>query len=340
MTQNDDAAIIAAGAEVLRHGASCLTAAADRLGADFAATARALSARNSFTMVVGIGKSGDIGRKFASGLLSTGHGAAFLHPADALHGDIGIAEHSTLAILLSHSGSTEELVALVPLLKQFDIPSALVARGRDCALNAYVDWIVETGVDKEAGITGLAPTSSSTTTLALCDALVMASLSLRGFSAQQFERYHPGGMLGRGMRKVSDVMIPFERLVWLKPNADVHEVIEKITVGELGFAIVSDAPDVVSARVEDVGFITDGDVRRAAGDQRSFARQTAASMMTRSPKSISMDALAIEALRLMEEHAIITLLCRDGDRVAGAVHIHSVVAREMGLSPARGLASK
>lgn len=340
MTDKDDAAIIAAGADVLRHGASCLNVAADLLGADFTATARALSARDSFTMVAGMGKSGDIGRKFASGLLTTGHGAAFLHPADALHGDLGIAEHSTLAILLSHSGNTDELVTLIPLLKQFDIPSALIARDRNCALNEYVDWIVETGVTKEAGIAGLAPTSSSTTTLALCDALVMASLSLRGFSAEQFERYHPGGMLGRSMRKVSDVMIPFERLVWLKPDASAHEVIEKITAGELGFGIVSDAPDVTSARVQDVGFITDGDIRRAAGDQRSFARQTAASMMTQSPKSISKDALAIEALRLMEKHAIISLLCRDGDCVAGAVHIHSVVAREMGLTPARGLARK
>ena len=340
MTQNDDAAIIAAGADVLRHGASCLSAAADRLGADFTATARALSASDSFTMVVGMGKSGDIGRKFASALLTTGHGAAFLHPADALHGDIGIAEHSTLAILLSHSGSTDELVTLIPLLKQFGVPSALIARDRDCALNEYVDWIIETGVKKEAGIAGLTPTSSSTTTLALCDALVMGSLSLRGFSTEQFARYHPGGMLGRNMRKVSDVMIPSERLVWLKPDTGIQEVIDRITEGGIGFGVVSDATDAVAARVEDIGFITDGDIRRAAGDQDKFSKLTAASIMSRSPKSVSKDALAIEALRLMEEHAIITLLCSDRGRVAGAVHIHNVVAREMGLTPARGLAPK
>ena len=126
MTKDTDSAIIAAGADVLSEGAACLSGAASRLGADFAAAARALAARDSFTIVAGVGKSGYIGRKFAASLLSTGHGAAFVHPTDALHGDIGIAEHSTLAVLLSHSGNTDELVTLVPLIKQFVCGSILV----------------------------------------------------------------------------------------------------------------------------------------------------------------------------------------------------------------------
>ena len=183
MTQDSDASILAAAGEVLREGAACLTTAADRLSADFIAAARALAAADSFTMVVGVGKSGYIGRKLAASLLSTGHGAAFVHPTDALHGDIGIAEHSTFAVLLSHSGNTEELVRLMPVVKQFGIKSALIARGRDCALTEHVDWVIETHVVEEAGMWRLAPTSSSTTTLALCDALMMASLAQRGFSA-------------------------------------------------------------------------------------------------------------------------------------------------------------
>ena len=139
MNQSADQQIIAAGAEVLREGAAHLEGAAARLGDGFVATVRALAAPDSFTMVVGAGKSGCIARKFAASLLSTGHGAAFVHPTDALHGDIGIAKQSTVAVLLSHSGNTQELVTLVPVIKQFGIRSALISKGRDCALAGDVD---------------------------------------------------------------------------------------------------------------------------------------------------------------------------------------------------------
>ncbi len=338
MTAIADAEIIAAGAEVLGEGAECLSGAAARLDGDFAAAVRALAAPDSFTMVVGIGKSGYIGRKFVASLLSTGHGSAFLHPTDAIHGDIGIAEHATLAILLSHSGNTDELVALVPVIKQFGVASLLITRGRDCELARYVDWIVETGVGEEAGIGRLAPTSSSTTTLALCDALMMASLSVRGFSAEQFRRYHPGGMLGHRLRTVSDRMIPTAKLVWLAPSASIYEVLEQISLGGHGFGLVGDAPEGAPVAVDTVGIITDGDIRRAASDREGFSEKTAASIMSQAPKAIAHDALVIEALRLMEEHAITSLLCTDeGGNVVGAIHIHDVVSREVGL-PAAGVA--
>ncbi|MFQ5957746.1 MAG: KpsF/GutQ family sugar-phosphate isomerase [Alphaproteobacteria bacterium] len=338
MTTKSDAEIIAAGAEVLGEGADCLSGAAARLDSDFAAAVRALAAPDSFAMVVGVGKSGYIGRKFAASLLSTGHGAAFLHPTDAIHGDIGIAEHATLAILLSHSGNTDELVALVPVIKQFGVAALLITRSRDCELAHYVDWIVETGVGEEAGVGRLAPTSSSTTTLALCDALMMASLSVRGFSAEQFRRYHPGGMLGHQLRMVSDRMIAAGKLVWLAPSASIYEVLERISLGGHGFGLVSDGPEGAPVPAHTVGIITDGDIRRAASDRDGFAQKTAASIMSPAPKTISQDALAIEALRLMEEHAITSLLCTDGDgNVVGAVHIHDVVSREIGL-PAAGVA--
>ena len=335
MTKNTDAAIIAAGTAVLQEGATCLGRAAERLGADFASTTRALADASSFTMVVGLGKSGYIGRNFVASLLSTGHGAAFVHPTDAVHGDIGIAEHATLAILLSHSGDTEELVALIPVIKQFGVSAGLITHGRDCVLAGYVDWIIETGVNEEAGTGRLAPTSSSTVTLVLCDALMMASLSLRGFSAEQFRRYHPGGALGLQLRKVGDLMIPRERLVWLAPSASIYDVLEQISLHGRGFAIVSDHPKHTPVAVDAVGFISDGDIRRAARDREGFAEKTAESIMTRTPKWISVDALAVEALRLMEEYAVTALLCADGDGiVAGAVHIHNIVAREVGVQAA------
>ncbi len=339
MTTLDDSEIIAAGAAVLGEGADCLGHAADLLGADFTAAVRALAAIDSFALVVGVGKSGYIGRKLVAGLLSTGHGASFLHPTDALHGDLGIIDHATLAILLSHSGNTAELLTLIPMIRQFGVKSVLIAKGRNCKLEPYVDWIIETGVAEESGIGGMAPTSSSTTTLALCDALMMASLSLRGFSAEAFRRYHPGGMLGQKLRRVGDQMLPLESLTWLAPDTAMAGLIAAITEGGQGFAIVSEKPSSAGVRPDEVGFISDGDIRRAAQDRDRFDSATASSIMSPSPLSVPANGFAIEALRMMEEHAVTSLLCvDDGGAIVGAVHIHSIVARELGLDPARGLA--
>jgi len=332
-TANSDSAIIAAGAEVLREGAACLEGAAARLGDDFAAAARALAARDSFTMVLGVGKSGYIGRKLAASLLSTGHGAAFVHPTDALHGDIGIAELATLAVLLSHSGNTDELARVVPSLKRFAVKTVLITRRRACALGAYVDWIVETGVAEEAGFGRVAPTSSSTTTLALCDALMMASAAIRGFTREEFGRYHPGGTLGLQLRKVGELMTPVDALTWLAPATSIYEVLEHISLGGRGFGLVAERAPGAAVAATSVGIITDGDIRRAAADRAGFARHTAASIMSSAPKAIDAEALAIEALRMMEEHAITSLLCTDAaGHIVGAVHIHAILQREMGLA--------
>jgi len=339
MTDLDDSEIIAAGGAVLTEGAGCLGHAADLLGADFTAAVRTLAAPDSFALVVGVGKSGYIGRKLVASLLSTGHGASFLHPTDALHGDLGIIDHATLAILLSHSGNTAELLTLIPMIRQFGVKSVLIAKERNCKLEPYVDWIIETGVVEESGIGGMAPTSSSTTTLALCDALMMASLSLRGFSAEAFRRYHPGGMLGRKLRRVGDEMLPLESLTWLIPDTAMAELIAAITEGGQGFAIVSEKPSSAGVGPDEVGFISDGDIRRAAQDRDRFESATAGSIMSASPLSVPANAFAMEALRMMEEHAVTSLLCVDeGGAIVGAVHIHSIVARELGLDPARGLA--
>lgn len=339
MTDLDDGEIIAAGGAVLTEGAECLGHAADLLGADFTAAVRALAAPDSFAMVVGVGKMGFIGRKLVASMLSTSHGATFLHPTDALHGDLGIVDHVTLAILLSNSGNTEELLTLIPLIRQFGINSVLITKGRDCKLAPYVDWIIETGVAEESGIGGMAPTSSTTTTLALCDAVMMASLSMRGFSADAFRRYHPGGALGQKMRRVGDEMLPLDSLTWLAPDTPMDRLVAAITSGGQGFAIVCEKPSAAGVRPDEVGFISDGDIRRAAQDRKGFEAATAATVMSDSPLAVPANSFAIEALRLMEEHAVTSLLCVDeAGAIVGAVHIHSIVARELGLDPARGLA--
>lgn len=336
MAETGDEAILAAGRDVLSEGAACLTGAARRLGADFVATARALAARDSFAIVMGVGKSGHIGRKVAASLISTGHRAAFVHPVEAVHGDLGLAEHATLALLLSHSGATDELMALAPRLASFDVRAALVTRARACPLAAHADWVIETGVEAEAGLHRLAPTSSTTTTLALCDGLMMASLGLRGFTPEEFGRFHPGGALGRRLVRVAELMTPLERTPWVAPDAVLYQVLAEMP-GRLGLAVVSARPRGAGIALADVGVISEGDIRRAARERRPFDTVTAGAIMTRSPKSIAADAFAIDALRLMERHRITVLLVGDGaGRLAGSIHIHDIVSSDVLPGGARG----
>jgi arabinose-5-phosphate isomerase len=324
-----DAEVLAAGREVLAEAAQALTAAGPRLGPDFTGAARALARPGGFTMVMGVGKSGHIGRKVAASLVSTGHGAAFVHPVEAAHGDLGLAEHANLALLLSHSGANGELLALAPSLAGFGVAAILVTRSRACPLAAHAKWVLETGVEAEAGLHRLAPTTSTTVTLALCDALMMASLAIRGFTPEQFRKFHPGGALGRRLLRVADLMTPLDELVWLRPEASIYDVLEAMP-GRRGFAVVSARAAGAGVGLDEVGVISEGDIRRAARDRAGFANKTAGSVMTAAPKAIAWDAFAIDALRLMESHRIAFLLCTGPDgSLAGAVHIHDIVATDV-----------
>lgn len=324
-----DEAILAQGRDVLAEAAACLGAAAERLGADFAGAARALARKDGFTIVMGVGKSGHIGRKVAASLISTGHRAAFVHPVEALHGDLGLADHATLAILLSHSGSTEELLALIPALKAFRVAIALVTGRRACPLAAHADWVIETAVEAEAGLHRLAPTSSTTATAALCDALMMASLALRGFTPEEFRRFHPGGALGRRLLKVADLMMPLDATPWVAPDANLYDVLAAMP-GRLGLAVVSAGPRGQGVRLADVGVISEGDIRRAARERMAFDRVRAKDIMSASPKSIAADGFAIDALRLMEQHRITVLLVVNGlGALEGSIHIHDIVSTDV-----------
>lgn len=323
-----------AGREVLTEGAACLARAAQALGDDFLATARALAAPESGTVVLGVGKSGHIGAKFVSSLVSTGHRAAFLHPQEALHGDLGLAREASLAVLLSHSGATDELRLLAPALRAFGARIATITARRACPLAAASDWVIETAVEAEAGLHRLAPTSSSTTTLSLCDALMIASLNIRGFTPEEFRRFHPGGLLGRKLIKVAEVMTPAPRLPWLKPADGIWRVLEALTAGGRGFAVVCAGAPADGPPIGEVGVISEGDIRRALADRARFARLTAREVMTARPTAIAADALMLDALRLMETNRFTFLLCGDGEgRLAGAVHMHEILARDLHIVP-------
>ncbi len=324
---------VQAGREVLSEGAACLARAAQALGDDFLATARALAAPESSTVVLGVGKSGHIGAKFVSSLVSTGHRAAFLHPQEALHGDLALAREATLAVLLSHSGTTDELRLLAPALRGFGARIATVTARRDGPLAAASDWTIETLVEAEAGLHRLAPTSSSTTTLSLCDALMIASLNLRGFTPEEFRMFHPGGLLGRKLVKLAEVMTPAAGLPWLKPGDSIWRVLEVLTAGGRGFAVVC-AEEPGRVALDGVGVISEGDIRRALADRERFARLTAGETMTARPTAIAADALMLDALQLMETHRFTFLLCSDDNgRLAGAVHMHEILARDLHIVP-------
>jgi len=323
---------LAAGREVLTEGAACLTLAAEHLGEDFLAAAQHLANPESRTVVLGVGKSGHIGNKVVASLVSTGHRAVFIHPQEALHGDLAQARDATLAILLSHSGSTDELRVLAPSLRDLGAKIVTITAWRDCALAQASDWMIETRVEAEAGLHQLAPTSSSTTTLSLCDALMIASLNIRGFSPEEFRQFHPGGLLGRKLMKVREVMTPARRLPWLKPDDNIWQVLESITAGARGFALVSPTEPSSGLSLEEVGVISEGDIRRALADREGFASQTAGRMMTSGPTTISAEALMLDALRLMETNRFTFLLCTDDDgKLAGGVHMHEILARDLDI---------
>lgn len=325
-----------AGREVLTEGAACLERAARGLDADFLAAARALAEPRSVTVVTGVGKSGHIGAKVVSSLVSTGHRAAFMHPQEALHGDLGMARDASLVVMLSHSGQTPELMVLAPALREFGARIVTITAHRACALARHSDWMIETLVDEEAGLHRLAPTSSSTTTLSICDALMIASLNIRGFTPEEFRRFHPGGLLGRKLMKVAGVMTPVAALPWLRPSDSIWDVLDAVTSGRRGFGIVCEKGRDEAVAAAEVGVISDGDIRKAARDRTSFGEKTAGEVMTPNPTSISEEALMIDALRLMEENRFSFLLCRDeAGRLTGAVHMHDIVARDLDVDVRR-----
>ena len=321
-----------AGRDVLTESASCLQRAAGALGTDFIEAARLLADPDGHIVVLGVGKSGHIGAKFVASLVSTGHRAVFVHPQEALHGDLGQAHGATLAVLLSHSGSTEELRVLAPVLRDFGARIVTVTAFRDCPLARDSDRVIETRVEAEAGLHRLAPTSSSTTTLALCDALMIASLTIRGFTPDEFRRFHPGGLLGRKLTKVRDVMLAAETLPWLRPGDTIWHVLDVITAGARGFAVVCDAPPATGVATDGAGVISEGDIRRALSDREGFGKLTAGQIMTGKPTSIPSDSLVVDALRLMETNRFTFLLCDDGGTLAGAVHMHEILARDLGVT--------
>ena len=272
-------------------------------------------------VVMGMGKSGHIGRKIAATLASTGTPAMFVHPAEASHGDLGMIKSVDLVLAISNSGESDELTAILPVLKRQGVPLIAITGGTSSTLARHADVTIDSGVDREACPLNLAPTASTTAQLALGDALAVVLLDARGFKAEDFARSHPGGTLGRRLlTHVSDVMRRGEQLPRVLPSAPFTTLMREMSAKGLGAAAVVDADDRV------LGIFTDGDLRRLVEKGTDLRQRTAGEVMHPKPLTLRDDALAAEAASLMELHRITSVLVVDAeDRLCGAVNSNDLM---------------
>ncbi len=271
-------------------------------------------------IVTGIGKSGQVAHKIASTLSSTGTPAVYLHPADALHGDLGIISQDDVVIAISNSGETSEILSLIPYVKFVGVPLIAITGNERSTLARKSDILLLVKVEREACPLNLAPTASTTATLVLGDALAIALLELRGFTKEKFARLHPGGLLGRKLKLVKEIMHTGDRVPKVSVNASMREAILEMTSKGFG------ATTVVDDEGKIVGIITDGDLRRYIEKGHDLNNGRVEDAMTRNPKVISPDSLVGEALNLMEKYKIMVLpVVDEGGRPIGIIHLHDIL---------------
>ena len=272
-------------------------------------------------VVTGMGKSGHIGRKIAATLSSTGTPAMFVHPGEASHGDLGMIKRVDIVLGISNSGESDELVAILPMLKRQGVPLIAMTGGLHSSLALHANIVLDCSVEKEACPLNLAPTASTTAQLALGDALAVALLDARGFKAEDFARSHPGGSLGRRLlTHVSDVMRSGDEVPHVLPSASLTELMREMSHKGLG------ASAVVNAQHHIVGIFTDGDLRRLIEKGSDLRQLTAQDVMHPNPRSVKKDDLAVTAAELMESHRITSVLVVDNSlRLCGALNSNDLM---------------
>ena len=314
--------LLALAREVLTTEAAAISALRDRLGDDFLRAIDIIMTCRGRVVVSGIGKSGHIARKIASTLASTGTPAFFVHPAEAIHGDLGMITQDDVLIAMSNSGESAELLAIMPLIKRQGAKLIALTGNHDSSLARHADAHLDAAVDAEACPLGLAPTASTTAALALGDALALALLDARGFSAEDFARSHPGGALGRRLlTHVRDVMRQGAEVPRVPVDATLAAAVLEMSGKGLGLTAVLHPDGTVA------GIFTDGDLRRCLGRVTDLQQATVAEFMTREPRRIAADKLAVEAVETMETpRPVMALLVVDPDgRLTGVLHMHDLI---------------
>ena len=317
----------ALAARVLTLEAEAILALVPRLDARFDDAVSLLERCRGRVIVTGMGKSGIIARKIAATLAATGTPAHFLHPAEGVHGDLGMVVPGDVVVVLSNSGETDEILAIVPMLKRLGVPIVLLTGHPHSALARQCEVVVDVSVREEACPINLAPTASTTAALAMGDALAMALLELRGLRPEDYAAFHPRGALGwRASVRVADLMRTADAMPVVTEDAALKDVIEEMTQKGLGMSTVVDA----TGRL--VGVITDGDLRRLHLRPGPIGEFKARDFMTACPKLVERDTLAATALDVMEKSGPVTsLVIVEGGRPAGVIHLHDILRAKIDL---------
>ena len=316
-----ESALCASGVSVIETEAKALSALVARVDGKFASACRLMLSCRGRVVVTGMGKSGHVARKIAATLASAGTPAFFLHSGEASHGDLGMITTADVVLALSNSGETGEILAILPIIKRLGIPLVALTGNDRSRLANEADVHIDVGVEQEACPLGLAPTASTTAALAMGDALAIALLEARGFSAEDFARSHPGGRLGRRLLlHIGDVMHTGADVPKVDAGQTVSSALVEMTRSRLGMAAVVDA----GGRV--LGVFTDGDLRRALENDVDMKRIRIGEVMTRDCTTVAAEMLAAEAVHLMQQRAISALpVVDDAGRLIGALNMHDLL---------------
>lgn len=314
--------IIDIAKKVLKIEADAVAALAEKLDSTFEKAIDLIFKSKGRVVVTGMGKSGLVGKKIAATLASTGTPAFFMHPAEASHGDLGMVTSDDVIIAISNSGETAELSGLIPFLKRFNVSLIAMTGSLNSTLAKSADVHLDVSVKEEACPLGVVPTASTTAALAMGDAVAVALLVKRGLKQEDFAFFHPGGNLGKKLFiKVKDLMHTGDALPFVSPESEMTKAVVEISSKRLGVAIVSDAGRKI------LGVLTDGDIRRGIEKWgKKFFDMKAGEVMTKNPKTISEDELAVKALSIMETHSITSLAVPDSTgKAIGVIHLHDIL---------------
>ena len=283
--------------ETLQIEADAVKKLVTHINDEFEATVKAILACQGRIIVTGMGKSGHVGRKIAASLASTGTPSFFVHPAEAFHGDLGMVTANDMVLAISNSGESNEIVNILPIIKRIGAKIIAMSGRRTSTLGKYADYYIDISVEREACPLGLAPTTSTTATLAMGDAITIAAMTSRNFTAQDFAVFHPGGALGRRLLlKVENVMHSGEDNPVISVHKTAKEALFLMTAKGLG------ATSVVDENGKFIGLVTDGDIRRMLAKGAKFLDESVKDLMTKNPVVITKDKMAAEALSMMEKH--------------------------------------
>jgi len=309
------------GRRVLQIEARAVQTLVDRLDERFTQAVDLLYNCKGKVVVSGMGKSGLIGQKIAATLASTGTPAFFLHPAEGVHGDLGMLARRDTLIPISNSGETKEILQLLPYIERMGVPTVALTGKMGSTLAKHSDVVLDVSVSEEACPMGLAPTASTTATLAMGDALAVALLQKRGFKSEDFAQFHPGGTLGRRLLiKVRDLMHVGDEVPRVQEQATGSAAISEISAKKLGMTTVIDRTGAL------LGVITDGDLRRFVQQGGEIIKATAGTLASRAPRTIGPDDLAARAVEVMERYSITTLVVTEGEqRIVGVIHLHDLL---------------